>query len=132
MLIVLGVFITFIWYPSNANILLRGADSYCIYDLPSKFFILCCTLVMVYSLWNLKRNVSFMIKIGKDSLFYYLYHGLIIKFVLEPIVYRLDLSTNLLWCMLYLFFMLAALYIMSKLKFFRWFIAPTFKNSSLV
>lgn len=59
LLIILGVFITFIWYPSNANILLRGADSYCIYDLPSKFFILCCTFIMIYSLWNLKRSFLF-------------------------------------------------------------------------
>lgn len=125
--IALGVFVSFIWYPSNANILLRGADSYGIYDLPSKCFILCCTLLMVYVLWGLKRNCSFFTEIGKNSLFYYLYHGLIIKFVLEPVVVRLDLPTNMLWCIFYLFFIFVVLYMMSKLKFFRWFIAPTLK-----
>lgn len=127
MLIVLGVFITSIWYPSNANILLRGADPYSVYDLPSKFFILCCTFAMVYSLWNLKKNVPVLTEIGKDSLFYYLFHGLIIKFVLEPIVVRFGLPINLLWYIFYLFLMLAVLYIMSKSKFFQWFINPTFK-----
>ena len=45
-------------YPNNASILLRGADPYSTHDLPAKVFILMCTMVCTYTLWNTKREVS--------------------------------------------------------------------------
>lgn len=128
LLIVISIFITFIWFPSNASILLRGADPYSISDVPAKLFILCCTIVLIYSLWNLKCENDYFAKIGKDSLFYYLYHGLFIKFLIVPLVVKVGLPTNLWCCMVYLFFILIALHVMSKINIFRWFVNPTIKQ----
>lgn len=127
LLLILSVIITFVWYPTNANLLLRGADPYTINDLPDKVFIFCCTLVFIYSLWNLKRENTYLAKIGKDSLFYYLYHGLIIKFMLVPVATKLGLPTNFISCLFLLFLILVTLHLMSKIQFFRWFVNPTFK-----
>lgn len=126
LLIAICVFIIFVWYPSNANVLLRGADSYSFCDLPAKVLILICTLVCIYALWNLKKENHYLAEIGKYSLFYYLYHGLIIQFFIVPIVKRLNLPAHLLYCTLYLLFILCILHLMNKLKFFRWFTNPTF------
>lgn len=126
-MIVVSLFITFIWFPSNASILLRGADPYSIEDVPAKVFTLCCTIVLIYSLWNLKYENAYLAKMGRDSLFYYLYHGLFIKFLINPLVVKLNLPTNLLFCILYLFFILIALHLMSKIKIFRWIVNPIIK-----
>lgn len=124
LLIIISIFITYIWFPSNASILLRGADPYSIEDLPAKLFILCCTIVLIYSLWNLKFENDYFAKNGKDSLFYYLYHGLFIKFLIAPLVVKVGLPTNLWCCMVYLFFILIALHVMSKINIFRWLVNP--------
>lgn len=83
------------YYPSNASILLRGADPYKISDLPSKIFLLLCTLVSVYSLWNLRCEVGCLARIGKDSILYYLYHGLFIQFLFVPLIKRFNIPTGI-------------------------------------
>lgn len=118
MIVILG------YYPIYANILLRNADSYGIDELPSKLFLFLCSLVCVYSLWNLRFFCTYLAKVGKDSLFYYLYHGMIIQFIIVPIVRHLNLSTSLFGTIVYLFFILVAIYLMSKLSFFRWLVHP--------
>lgn len=115
-------------YPSNASILLRGADPYSIQDLPAKMFLLLCTLVCVYSLWNLKCEVLCLAKIGKDSLFYYLYHGLIIQFFIVPVVGRFNLPTGLLGVALYFLLLLFITYLMGGIPIFRWLVNPVFKH----
>lgn len=128
LLLLIIVFIIIIGYPSNANILLRGADPYTISDIPAKLFILVCTIVIIYSLWNIRFENIYLAKLGKESLFYYLYHGLIIKFLMVPIVEKLNLPTNLLICMFYLLLVIIFLYLLNKIKFFRWLINPTLKH----
>ena len=128
LLIAVSIVILFIWFPSNASILLRGADPYSISDIPAKLFILCCTIVLIYSLWNIKFENDCFAKIGKDSLFYYLYHGLFMKFLIALLVVKVGLPTNLWCCMVYLFLILIALHLMSKINIFRWFVNPTIKQ----
>lgn len=82
LLIITSILITLIWYPSNASVLLRCADSYQIEDIPAKVFILFCTLIFIYSLWNLKLENTYLARIGRDSLIYYLYHGLFIQYII--------------------------------------------------
>lgn len=109
-------------YPSNASILLKGAGLYNIYDLPAKIFLLLCTIVCVYSLWNLRCEIKFLAHIGKESLFYYLYHGLIIQFFLVPLIKRFNLPTDIHFSVLYFLLLLLVIYVMSKVTFFRWFV----------
>lgn len=112
-------------YPNNASVLLRGADPYTIYDLPAKVLILICTMVCIYSLWNIKREVSWLAKIGRNSLMYYLYHGLIIEFILVPIVNYFSLSTNIWSISTYFIFIIFIIQIMNRFSFFRWLINPS-------
>lgn len=128
LLIAVSIVILFIWFPSNASVLLRGADPYIIEDIPAKLFVLCCAVLLVYSLWNLKHENTYLAEIGRDSLFYYLYHGLFIQFLIKPLVVKFAIPTNLLVCILYLFFILITLHMMSKIKIFRWFVNPTIKK----
>lgn len=115
-------------YPSNASILLRGADSYSIQDLPAKMFLFLCTLVCVYSLWNLKCEVLCLAKIGKDSLFYYLYHGLMIQYFIAPVVLRFNLPTGLLGVALYFMLILFTIFLMDRIQIFRWLVNPALKH----
>lgn len=113
-------------YPSNASILLRGADPYNLSDLPAKIFLLLCTLVCVYSLWNLKCEIRSLAKIGEKSLLYYLYHGLIIQFLLVPLTQRLNLPTDMCCILIYLSTILFIIYQMSRISLFRWLVNPNF------
>lgn len=111
-------------YPHNADVLLKGADSYHIQDLPSKFFLFLCTIVCIYSIWNIKTEITILSKIGKDSLFYYLYHGLIIEFLISPFVARFALPTGLLSAVIYMLFVFLILTILNRIYFFKWLINP--------
>lgn len=123
-LIIISLIVILGYYPIDAKVLLRGADPYGIDELASKLFLFLCSIVCVYSLWNLRFFVPYMEKIGKDSLFYYLYHGLIIQFFIVPIVGHFNLSTNLLYTIVYFFFIIVAIHLMSKLSFYRWLVNP--------
>lgn len=126
--IFLGLIISFVWCPSDASILLRGADPYTINDLPNKLLITSCTLVLSYSIWNLKYENLYLSEIGKESLFYYLYHGIVIKFLFEPLITRLNLPTNLLCCIVYSLMILLLLKHMRKYRLFQWLVCPTLKS----
>lgn len=130
LLIVICLIVIFGCYPSNASILLRGADPYSIQDLPAKMFLLLCTLVCVYSLWNLKCEVSYLARIGRTSLFYYLYHGLIIQFFISPIVGRFNLPTGFLGVALYFLLILFTIFLMDRIQIFRWLVNPRISQKS--
>lgn len=112
-------------YPNNASILLRGADPYSIHDLPAKVFILMCTMVCIYTLWNTKREVSWLAEIGRNSLMYYLYHGLIIEFFLTPVVNYFNLPTNILGISAYFLFIIFIIQLMNRFTLFKWLINPS-------
>lgn len=111
-------------YPDNASILLRGADPYSISDLPAKIFILICTMVCIYAIWNLKREVAWLAEIGKNSLMYYLYHGLIIEFILVPIVNYYNLPTGILCISAYFLLIIIITKLMNRFSVFIWIINP--------
>lgn len=113
------------YYPANACILLRGADNYTIHDIPNKIFIMACSIICVFSLWNLKREVSWLAQIGRYSIFYYLYHGIIIEFLIVPIVEYYNLPANLpnvIICFLLIIFMI---HFAMSISVFQWFVNPS-------
>ena len=113
-------------YPSKADVLLKGADSYDIQDLPFKIFLFLCAIVCAFSIWNLKTEIPFLSKIGKASLYYYLYHGLIIEFFILPFVTKFALPTGLLSVFVYMFLVYFILLFMNRVPFFKWLINPNF------
>lgn len=113
-------------YPSNADMLLRGADHYGLAAIPTKFCLLVCSFIMSISVLNLTTENKLLSSIGKDSLLYYLYHGLLIQVVLTPLIQYFELPTNLLWILVYCSVITIIIYYLSHIKLFRWLTNPKF------
>lgn len=115
-------------YPNNASVLLRGADPYTIYDLPAKVLLLICTMVCIYSLWNIKREVSWLAEIGRNSLIFYLYHGLIIEFFVAPIVKHFDLPTDIICIPIYFLLIIFTIKLINRFSIFKWLVNPNLNS----
>ncbi len=110
-------------FPRCGNVM-NGADHYTLVDLPQKALILACSLAMCLIVFNFMREVKPLAHIGKDSLFYYVYHIHIISLMLTPVMNRFDIPVTLPFIILYTLAILGVLFLMSKIKFFRWLVAP--------
>jgi len=124
-IITVVLLIAFDLYPTNSNILLKGADQYSIKDIPNKVFLLMCSFATSVSFFNLLGNIKYLDLIGKNSLFWYCYHGIIIRFFVAPIINHFHLPNSFLFMLLYLIMIVFALYMMNKIKCLRWLIAPS-------
>ncbi|MBR5726496.1 MAG: acyltransferase family protein [Muribaculaceae bacterium] len=110
-------------YPHCGNIM-NGADYYTLADVPQKALILACSVAMSLIVFNNMREVKLMTLIGKESLFYYVYHFLVIVVLLLPIVHKYDLPVTLPFEILYALAVLGVVFLMSKIKFFKWLVNP--------
>lgn len=120
--------IAFRLYPESSGLLLRGADHYGISQIPSKIYILICAFVTSLSFFNIMRENIVMSVIGKDSLLYYLYHGIIIKFAVPPLVRHFDLPQSFPFMLLYCIIIISMIYVMSRINIFRWLCNPITKK----
>lgn len=115
-------------YPVDDMLLLRGADHYGFYLFPAKIYLLTCSFLssvfLFFLFYLLLSNSKVLSYIGSDSLFFYLYHGVIIKFAINPIISHFGLPQSLPFMMLYCLFIIVMLYFMSKVKLFRWIANP--------
>jgi fucose 4-O-acetylase-like acetyltransferase len=118
-------------YPIDNMLLLRGADHYGFSLFPAKIYLLTCSFLLSIIFCNLfyliLNNCKVLSVVGRDSLFFYLYHGIIIKFAIKPIISHFGLPQSLPFMMLYCLIIIVMLYLMSKVKLFRW-IANPFKR----
>ena len=113
-------------YPRCGNVM-NGADYYGIAGLPQKAMVLMCSIPMTLLMFNIIPDIKVLRPIGKDSLFYYLYHMLFLAMVTGPLVKTYGLPRTLPFILLYTAFTLLALVVLHKIPFFRWLIHPTFK-----
>lgn len=116
-------------YPRCGNIM-NGADNYTLADLPQKALILSCSVAMSLLVFNYRRDCAGLRHIGKESLFYYLYHFHVIILVIIPLVERFDLMRTLPFIMLYSTIVLGIVFLMTKIPFFKWLVRPTLKLKS--
>ena len=114
-------------YPRCGNVM-NGADYYGIAGLPQKAMVLMCSIPMTLLMFNIIPDIKVLRPIGKDSLFYYLYHMLFLAIVTGPLVKSYGLPRTLPFILLYTAFTLLALVVLHKIPFFRWLIHPTFKK----
>ena len=114
-------------YPRCGNVM-NGADYYGITGLPQKAMVLMCSIPMTLLMFNIIPDIKVLRPIGKDSLFYYLYHMLFLAMVTGPLVKTYGLPRTLPFILLYTAFTLLALVVLHKIPFFRWLIHPTFKK----
>lgn len=121
--------IIFWLFPRCGNIM-NGADHYTLVDIPQKVMILSCSLAMCLLVFNKMPEVKMLTHIGKDSLFYYLYHIHIIRLCLGPLLREYSMPRTLPFVILYTLAILGIVYLMSKIKLFRWLLQPIkFKTS---
>ena len=114
-------------YPRCGNIM-NGADYYGIAGLPQKAMVLMCSIPMTLLMFNIIPDIKLLRPIGKDSLFYYLYHILFIGIVTVPLVKHYELPRILPFILLYTAFTLLALVLLHKIPLLRWLTRPTFKK----
>ena len=129
-LVVIGLLPLLFWlYPKCGNVM-NGADYYGIKGLPEKIMVLTCSISMSLLVFNLMRDNKILRVVGKDSMFYYLYHMFISIALVIPIVKALDWPRTLPFIILYTLAAVAIMWGMSKIQFFRWLIHPTFKQKN--
>ena len=114
-----GTFNTPLWH---------NTDYYGIAGLPQKAMVLMCSIPMTLLMFNIIPNIKLLRPIGKDSLFYYLYHILFIGIVTVPLVKHYELPRMLPFILLYTAFTLLALVLLHKIPLLRWLTHPTFKK----
>lgn len=124
MISIIMILIIFDLYPQKQSILLRGADNYGLYDIPSKIYLLLCAFILTIAFYKLSKENRFLAYIGQNSLFYYLYHGLIIEYILYPIIDYLGFPQSFLFMILYTLFIIGVICLLSKMKLFRIIINP--------
>ena len=118
------------WLFQRCGNIMNGADHYTLVDIPQKVMILSCSLAMCLLVFNKMPEVKMLTHIGKDSLFYYLYHIHIIRLCLGPLLREYSMPRTLPFVILYTLAILGIVYLMSKIKFFRWLLQPIkFKTS---
>lgn len=116
----------------NSRLMLRGADHYTISEVPLKIYYLLLSFVVSISVFNLVPEIKLLSTLGKESMFYYLYHGLIIHFFLQHLVSHFHLPHSFLFMLLYLVGIMGLIFIMRRIKPFRWLISPTFSKQKII
>jgi len=118
-----------LWLYPRCGRMMNGAENYALADLPQKALILSCSIAMSLLVFNLRRDIGCLRHIGKESLFYYLYHIHIITLLIVPLVNRLDLMLTFPFIVVYSAVVLGIVLLMNKISFFKWLIRPTFNFS---
>ena len=113
-------------YPRCGNVM-NGADYYGIQGIPEKLMVLAASISISLLVYNLMKDSKWLRPIGKDSLFYYVYHTFTATLI-TSIVRAYDFPRTLPFILIYTATSLALLWAMSKVKFFRWLLYPTFKR----
>ena len=113
----------FYLYPRCGNVM-NGLDHYDLDGIPEKILILACSIAMSLLVFNLMRDFKPLRAIGRESLFYYLYHFLIIKEILMPLVAAYGWPTTLPFILLYSAVIIAVVFVMSKIPPFKWLVDP--------
>ena len=116
-------------FPRCGNVM-NGADYYGIAGLPQKAMVLTTSISMSLLVFNLTRENKWLSVIGKDSLFYYVYHINVMALTVIPLVRGYDLPRTLPFIILYTAIAMAIMYVMSNIKLFRWFVHPTLPRRS--
>ena len=110
-------------YPRCGNVM-NGADYYGLAGLPQKAMILTCSIAMSLLVFNLMPDMKCLRPIGRDSLFYYLYHIVFAINILPAIVYQHGWPRTFPFVLLYTAIIMAIIWLMGKIRFFRWLIHP--------
>lgn len=121
-IIVIVISVIVVWcglYPEKMYDMLRGAHSYVIQDFPVKLLLIVWSFSLSFAFLLIAKENCILSIIGKDSLVYYLLHGLLVRYVLKPIVAYYGLPANFLLSFVYCLAVLAIIYMLNKTVFVR-------------
>lgn len=116
-------------FPRCGNIM-NGADYYSLSVVPAKAMILVCSIAMSLLVFNLMPDIKWLRPIGKDSMFYYLYHIAFTTALLGPWSRQYDWPTSFPFILIYTAAVFGIVWLMSKVKLFRWLVHPFIKPKS--
>lgn len=114
-------------FPRCGNVM-NGADYYGLDGMPEKAMVLICSIAVTLLVFNLTRDNRWLRHIGKDSLFYYVYHILVLALIVTPLVKYFQWPSSFPFIALYTALAVLILLLMSKIKLFWWVMHPTFKK----
>lgn len=113
----------------KSKVLLRCADQYTVADIPSKVLYLAASFLLSISVFNIIPKSNWLNQFGSKSLFYYLYHGLVIRFILQPLVQYYQLPQSAPFMLVYLIVVALIIYILEQFMPFRWLTNPLSSNT---
>lgn len=117
--------VAFKLYPPTVGLLQRGAAAYGAKDVLWKIYVFGGSFLMSLSIFYVMPAVKWLWSIGRDSLLYYLYHALIVKFALEPAVHHFGLPKDFPFLLLYVLMVMLVLALISRCRLLRWPTCPT-------
>lgn len=124
------ILVCFNFYPANSRILLSGADKYNVSDFSAKAFLLLCAFSLSLSVFYIAKPNNFFCYFGVNSMVYYLYHGLIVEFLLLPLVRHFNWPNSFPYMLLYFSVTVLIVFVLSKIKLFIWLTNPIFTKKS--
>lgn len=117
-----------LWLFPHCGNLLNGADHYAWTEIPQKLLILACSISMSLLVFNLTPDIPPMRQIGRDSLFYYVYHYFIFDVSFAPTIRGYQWPLTLPYLLLYCAITMAVLILLSKNRVFRSLAQPMIKR----
>lgn len=91
------IIIVLFFYPNGSEDMLRCADHFGIKQIPNKLLLQFCSLTSTICIYNLfTKGIDWLSEIGRYSMFFYIYHSLIIKFLLPGVFDKNDVPTGFL------------------------------------
>ena len=103
--------------PYDSRLLLWGCIGYSSDRILAKAFLMICSYAMTFSFFSLVQENRILASIGRDSILYYLYHSLIIAYLLTPAISRFNLPhDNIAFSIIYTFSILVFIAVARKFK----------------
>lgn len=95
------------------------ADSYGLNLIPVKIVMFFISSVLSISFFFLISENRLLALIGRDSLFYYLYHAVVIRFLLVPFLNYYNFPRSSFFVLLYVSFVFVVLFLIRRNRFIR-------------
>lgn len=114
---IVAVIVMFDFLPYNARWLLYGSIGYGSERIIAKSYLMLCSFAVTFSFLGLAKENRILASIGMYSLVYYMYHSLLIMYVLTPAIHYFDLPHNCIaFSIIYTFGILGFIAVARKFK----------------
>lgn len=103
--------------PHDTRWLLYGSLGYGHDRILAKSYLMICSFAVTFSFYSLVRENRIFVSIGRDSIVFYLYHSLLITYLLTPVIHRFNLPhDSIIFSIIYTLGILGLIAIAKKFK----------------